>query len=267
MNILFLHGLAGSPLDWCGTMAHLPGARALTPRINYLAADGQELRGLAERLLHSLPPWFDTTQGVVVGNSLGAALALLLGERFARIMLVAPYVPLPGGRLLMGRLEGGVSMVRRELGRVFHAPHKLHALQVREYERLWFAIRATRRKVKRLRLLKRNASGFEFEERVARYSDKIALVCGRGDVVSPLARVHTLLERHPEVRLHVLEHCGHAVPLERPRALARLLEREWGESQHFEISKEKNSCQGDVKSLKAVLRNTAPGKKILTATA
>ena len=68
MQLLLLHGLAGAPEDWSATLAHLPGAQALTPRIDYLSMGACGLTGLAASVLNSLPAWFEPQRAVVAGN-------------------------------------------------------------------------------------------------------------------------------------------------------------------------------------------------------
>lgn len=226
MHLLLLHGLAGAPENWCATLSHLPQARALTPRIDYLNMCSQGLPGLASSMLRSLPPWFDPRQAVVAGNSLGAAVALLAGASFARIVLVAPHM-----HIAHGRLDRGASTVQRELSRIFHAPDRLHSLQIREYEQLWQRASATRSRLTRLRKLKRRVLAFNLEHHLARFASKTLLVSGRSDLLTPVPLARSLQWKHPEMELHILESCGHAVPLEQPQTLARLLSRAWASSQ------------------------------------
>lgn len=218
LHLLLLHGLAGGPEDWCAVLPHLPGARAVTPRIDYPAAAAKGLEALAAAIFRALPPWFDAARGLVAGNSLGASLALVLGSRFRRLVLVAPH--LATGQ---GRLDRGEQTVHRELGRVFSDPSRLQALQVRGYEALWRRASGSRQGLRQLRQLKRGIAAFPFEQHLGYQTQKTLLICGRDDGLTPLPQALELARRHPGLRLEVLERCGHAVPLERPRALAALL--------------------------------------------
>lgn len=266
MQLLLLHGLAGAPEDWCATLAHLSGVQALTPRIDYLSMDEGGLPGLAASLRDSLPSWFVPEQAVVAGNSLGGALALLSCVTFRRIVLVAPHL-----QTMHGRLDRGVQTVRRELERIFHAPEHLHRIQVREYERLWARASGTRPQVARLRHLKRRVASFDVERHLSWRASSVTLVCGREDLLTPVCRLEELKRRHPEVYLHVVEGCGHAVPLERPGVLAGLLQEAWqdGVENYPEQAKvtdrEKNACQWCTKRIRGCLRNTSRERRGLTS--
>lgn len=224
MQLLLLHGLAGSAEDWCRTLVHLPGARAVTPRIDYIGAarSGAGLEELAHGLHKALPPWFEPEKALVAGNSLGGALALLLSPLFGRSILVAAHL-----HIASGRLDRGLSTVHRELGRVFHRPERLHSLQIREYERLWQRLTATRYRLRQLKSLKRLVSSFDLEESLLQHGSKTTLICGDADALSPLPRFRQIARRHPQLRLAVVERCGHAVPLERPAVMARHLREEF----------------------------------------
>jgi len=260
MHLLLLHGLAGAPEDWCATVSHLPGARALTPRLNYLSMCTGGLPVMAKALLHSLPPWFEPHRAVIAGNSLGAALALLAGAPFARIVLVAPHM-----RIIHGRLDRGMQTVRRELARIFHAPDRLHALQVREYERLWRRASATRQGLSKLRQLKRRVQSFDLDEHLSQNAQKVLLVSGRDDALTPLPLLRSLHWKHPGMELRVLESCGHAVPLERPKALAQLIFHSWQDQEKNFCPEAKKHLPSPDKTSRRLSSEHVAGKNGLTA--
>jgi pimeloyl-ACP methyl ester carboxylesterase len=63
------------------------------------------------------------------------------------------------------------------------------------------------------------------EEELRRLSVPVDLVWGSSDDMLPLAYARQLASRIPGARLTVIDHCGHAPQLERPRALLEVLAR------------------------------------------
>lgn len=222
MNGLFLHGLAGDPWDWAGVIRHLPGVTACTPRINYFDDAIDSLEVLADSVQEVVPPTNSGEKTIVVGNSLGGMLALAMGDAFDRIVLVASHLSTSQG--FLGR---GAKTVRREIGRIFHNPEQLHEVQIRGYENKWDSFTRSRERFRRLAVLKRMCNRFSPEELFARTQSKITFVCGENDAISPLKEFEKLLSRFPNARLAVFPGCGHAVPLEQPRELARVLANEF----------------------------------------
>jgi pimeloyl-ACP methyl ester carboxylesterase len=226
MHCLLLHGLAGEPSDWDAAAALLPGWDARVPRLDYLGADS--LDALARDVAAALPTAFLERGFLVAGNSLGGLLALALGRALdgpaspvRRLVLAGTHL-----RTASGRLDRGNATVRRELERIFHDPGRLSAEQVRRYERTWAAFTGSRQAFRGLRRVKAMIRAFDQAPAWRALQHRTLLLCGRHDRLSPLPWFHELHARYPGLRLRVLERCGHAVPLERPRLLASLLARE-----------------------------------------
>jgi pimeloyl-ACP methyl ester carboxylesterase len=223
-GILFLHGLAGDPEDWDGVAARLDGVETLAPRVEYLAEGVGSLPELADRVRAGLPAgWRGRT---VVGNSLGGMLALAMageGVDLRRLVLVGSHLSTGFGFLRRDRRA-----VRDEIARIFHEPHRLSEERVRHYEAKWAELVGSRRAFGRLRGLKRAVQGFDAAPLYERLQERIVLVCGLHDRLSPLAEFRSLQARYPGMRLEVVDRCGHAVPLERPGRLASILQGELG---------------------------------------
>jgi pimeloyl-ACP methyl ester carboxylesterase len=217
MKCLFLHGLAGAPDDISSTADLLPGFSIRAPRVPYFEERYQSIEELAEAIMEALPPEYRQEEVLLTGNSLGGALALCLGEHHRRIVLVSSHI-----RTSTGRISRTMATLHQELGRVFHDPSKLSRERVQRYEQMWAQFTSCRTKFRRLGQLKRMAESFDYHGRYTTLQERIALVCGRHDPISPLEAFHDLRGRYPAMDLHVVEGCAHAIPLEEPRALARI---------------------------------------------
>lgn len=215
---LFLHGLAGEPCDFVGVAANMPACRIAAPRIAYLTTSRRSLEELAAEILNDLPGDWPLDRTVVVGNSLGGAVALAMAEHVPSLVLAATHIQLGRGFLSRTGLT-----VRKELDRIFYDPTVIADERIAHYETRWQELASSRQGFGMLRCLKRMVTAFDFGYWYARYQHKITLVCGHHDRISPLGDFRALAARHPRMRMLVLDRCGHAIPLERPAALADVL--------------------------------------------
>ena len=219
MRCVFLHGLAGEPEDFHGVRALLPGWHTHAPEIDYFSGRFESLEELADQVHAGLPAAFRDQPCLAVGNSLGGVLALVLAGRFERTILAGSHIELGTGFLGRGR-----GVLATELERIFHDPAALSSERVARYEQRWQEFAASRTLLRRLRPLKRMLQSFGDHQHYARGQERITLVCGASDRISPLGRCRELAVRYPRMGFEVLPACGHAVPIEQPRALARILE-------------------------------------------
>ncbi|THB66313.1 MAG: alpha/beta fold hydrolase [Desulfovibrio sp.] len=222
MNVVFLHGLAGESRDFSEVAALLKGWRVITPAIDYFSGKFVSLPELAGQVAEELPQDLDTAQSLVVGNSLGGMLALALAGRFGRVLLAGAHIRTQSGFVGRGR-----KMLHTELGRIFHDPSLLTPEQVARYEERWKQFASSRELVRRLKPLKRMLGEFCGSRLYQEHQDRIHLVCGESDSISPVEVCRELQAAYPAMELTVLERCGHAVPLEQPKALADVLNKEW----------------------------------------
>jgi len=221
-RFLFLHGLAGDPDDWDHIVAGLPRDRVMVPRIPYFDSPYHCLDELAGHVTDQLPPDWPCGNTVVMGNSLGGSLALILGEQARRLLLVASH--LPSSRYSpTGGTGRGTGFFRRELERVVHNVHLLDEDKVARYRKKWRDLILSRSRVRRLRTIKKVAATFPVGRYWEMLQHKITFVCGSHDRISPLEEFRTLHAALPKSRLHILPDCGHAVPLERPDALLAMI--------------------------------------------
>lgn len=219
--LVLLHGLAGAASDFDAARGLLDNVPSHAPTIDYLDTPGLDIEDLAAAVYDNLPPMFCSPEAVVAGNSLGGVLALALGFDFSRVILISSHIEFSSARLARG--EAGF---RNELERIFHDADRLTPEMVGDYRKKWRQTIRDRAALGRLRELKKQTRAFDYHHRYSRLQDRILLVCGRQDRISPLPAFEKLTQRYPAMRLSVIEDCGHAVPLEKPGELARLLEAE-----------------------------------------
>jgi pimeloyl-ACP methyl ester carboxylesterase len=217
MKCLFLHGMAGAPDDISTTADLLPGFSISAPQVPYFDEQYQTIEELAEAIRSTLPPEFLEEDVLLAGNSLGGALALCLGDCHHKIVLVSSHI-----HTSTGRISRKMSTLHQELGRVFHEPSRLSRERVQRYERMWIHFTSCRKQFRRLGQLKRMAESFDYHGRYGILQERIALVCGRHDPISPLDSFHELRGCYPGMDMHVIDGCAHAIPLEKPSALARI---------------------------------------------
>jgi pimeloyl-ACP methyl ester carboxylesterase len=215
MKCLFLHGMAGAPDDIRTTADLLPGFSISAPQVPYFDEQYQSIEELAEAVRSTLPPELLDEDVLLAGNSLGGALALCLGGCHHRIVLVSSHI-----HTSTGRISRKMSTLHQELARVFHDPSKLSKERVRRYEEMWKQFTSCRKRFRRLGQLKRMAEGFDYHGRYRALQERIALICGRHDPISPLEAFHELRSIYPAMDMHVIEDCAHAIPLEEPVVLA-----------------------------------------------
>jgi pimeloyl-ACP methyl ester carboxylesterase len=220
MKVLFLHGMAGAPDDISTTAELLPEFLIRAPQIPYFEERHQSIEQLAGHVRETLPPEFTRGDVLLAGNSLGGALALSLGVDHRKIVLVSSHI-----RTSTGRISRKMSTLHQELARVFHDPSTLSRERVKRYEDMWRQFTTCRKRFRRLGQLKRMAEKFDYHGRYRALQGRIALICGRHDPISPLEAFHELRGRYPAMDMHVIEDCAHAIPLEKPRALAGIFRR------------------------------------------
>lgn len=218
VNYVFLHGLAGGPENWHQTADYLKpsGAKCFTPQIEYIKASYESLEELAQTI--HIPREYNPDDTILVGNSLGATLTMILQSHGRRIVLVAP--PLIGESRQISM--GGASF-SNEIAKLFYDPNKLSPEQIERYRALWKEFISLRVNIKKLRKIKRMSKEFDYDSKYQELQSKTTLICGRCDQTSPLAYFEEMGRRHPQMTLMVLEECGHAIPLEKPKELADLL--------------------------------------------
>lgn len=211
MRILihFFHGLIGSPLHFKQAMARLApfGLRLNAPTIDYLTDEPILALGKVK-------------QGdVVVGNSIGCALALECDAR--AYILTAPPFDFSNGAVPLRRaqIEPWVSDLYQGKGQIADEPE----LRAEACEQLR-ALLGNRHNLARIRALKAQAQGFLTDPRLMHLQDRIHFVIGAQDYTTPpKAFAEFVRAMAPRATVTVLPGCGHAVPVERPEAVASII--------------------------------------------
>lgn len=266
--LLLLHGL----LDHRGTWSHLlphfdDRFRCIAPdligcghsskptladspeRLRYsLAMQAAYLREFVRRL--------DVAEIILVGNSLGGGLALMLacsewpdGPRVRGLVLIAAAAypqPMPGyldelvgrpGRILLipavqrllFRLGVVQWLVRLTHRRMFYDPEKIPeghveaAIDILRSEGIFYAHREAAR----------NAvpeDAVSFAERYRRISCPTLIIWGKEDRVVPALNALRLEADIPGARLHIFDECGHVPHLEYPEETTAVI-RDWARHQ------------------------------------
>jgi pimeloyl-ACP methyl ester carboxylesterase len=242
-GLVLLHGWGDSADTWRPLLQRLAGVGRRAIAVDLPTTElppGPMLPQLDAFAAELIRGWAGRREVVVVGNSLGATVALRLAERvdlpLAGVVPVAPAgldmprwfdvidrdalaralvaVPLPRPALL-----GAISEVYRRLA--FSAPRAADHEAVQAYA----AAHATRDGLARLlasgrRLLPELATPpFDF----AAIACPVLLVWGTRDHMCPHRGARVLSEALPGARVELIDGCGHCPQLETPERLLELL--------------------------------------------
>jgi len=218
MNFLFLHGLAGDSSDWKETSLLLEskGHNCLSISIPYLTSNFNSLDNLAEQLY--IPKEFLGKNSIIVGNSLGGSLALKLGRYTKNIVLVASYTTTSTEHI--GR---GMVTLNKEISRIFFKPELLSHKKKNKYKNLWLDITSSKKEFSKLVKIKRIINQDNVNCLYKIFQNKIYAICGENDKLSPLENFYNLQKDFPKIKLKIVNECGHAIPLEKPKELSIIL--------------------------------------------
>lgn len=158
----------------------------------------------------------------LVGNSLGCLLALRLSNLADRLILTAPPFDFDSGPtpLQKAHLPRYIDALYSDEARI----EDLEDLRKDAESQLKYLL-GSRSNLRHIRRLKREAMRFVSSDMLPGAGDNVVCVLGAQDHVTPPMSFSAFLRRRaPDARLVVIPGCGHAVPLEQPGILARLLE-------------------------------------------
>jgi pimeloyl-ACP methyl ester carboxylesterase len=225
-GLLFLHGLAGKPTDWEPSVEHFSRHwRALAPEFPFfdLQDDQANITGLAEYVSDVLDR-NNLETAILIGHSVGghAALALALKhpERVSALALAGS-----SGLYELGPNEFVPRQPSREY--LYDRVRELFYDERYATERL---VEELRQKlyhpIQKMRLLRLaiSAKRSNLRESLAKIQCPVLLVWGTHDVIAPPDMAKEFGQRLPDAELHFIEHCGHALPIERPTEFNHLLE-------------------------------------------
>jgi pimeloyl-ACP methyl ester carboxylesterase len=251
--VLLLHGFADSADSWRRIVPALltrhrviaidipPFGRSGRPPLD----DGTELADYYPKFFKALAESLDIREGIVVGHSLGGAIALSMAldepRRVDRLVLIAPaglgagapwwwhaiagrYVnwaallrlpnPLAGRAIragLRGFLEERLVYDRRRLGGMIDHFVDLYGGR-RELETLLAAGRSL-------------IPGYTgtLIQRAAGLGHPVTVIWGREDRLAPVKHARAFEATVPHARVHVLERCGHYPQIELPARVNALI--------------------------------------------
>ena len=228
-RLIFIHGSGDSGAVWEPLLALLPGVEALAfdlpghgARVAEPGPERMSVRDYAEDVYQTLTAR-GVDGGVVIGHSLGGAIALRLAvdhPGFARrIVLVGS-----GARL---RVAPQFLEVARAAGPE-GAPALTEMSFAPGHEERAHAFQAARAPTAPGMLYRDLAACDEFDMmgEVASITQPALLIVGDADRMTPPKYAEFLHQRLPDSQLTVIPGAGHYVQIERPEAVASAL-REW----------------------------------------
>ncbi len=232
MKFVFLHGLIGNSSNWDQVTDGLKaqGYECLAPEIPYLDRKMCSIEEFADHVYQVLGAAFRDGQSVVVGNSIGGSVALHLSDVFSATFMVGAYTginryPLPRAR----------AKVRDWLLKIVHDPAVITDAELEYYMNLYSSLIKSPGSLRHLKRLKTAIESFDHDTLYCKFQSKLHIVHGLFDNLSPPYIFKELKMRFPQITLHEIDNCGHAIPLEQPNKLAEILLKEAARQQIPEI--------------------------------
>ena len=223
MNFIFVHGLIGEPSNWDLVVEPMSarGVSCIVPEIPYFDESTCRIEEFGEQLWANLPKDAVNAHSVIVGNSIGCSIALYLADRFAAAYLVAPFT-----KMYSYTLPRSDSNIAGLLKSLVHDPSRLRENEVAKHVERYRALLDTKGRkhhLRKLRNIKVAAETFDHAGLYEARQDRIHMVYAEKDEISPPATFEQMQRDFPRMTLHDVPDCGHAVPMERPLALAEIL--------------------------------------------
>ncbi len=222
MKFVFSHGLIGAPSDWTKVIAALEplGHECVSLDLPYFKDSITSIKDYSDQAFEALAPEFKDGTAVVVGHSLGGLIALSLSDSFSDVFLVGTYTGF-GSYPLPRRKEKVVDW----LAELVYDPSAFTQAEIDSYLDLYFSVMKSPGVLRKMKTLKTATADLQHEDYYERFQDKIHLVLGEHDKLSPPEIYFDLKQRFPGFQLHEISECGHAIPLEKPEKLAKILHK------------------------------------------
>lgn len=222
--VILIHGAGGSHVSWPAEMRRLAGQQVFALD---LPGHGKS-RGFAQQsipayadLIHNFLTELGLTEAVLVGHSMGGAIALTLALKYPR--QVAGL-----GLLASGAFLGVETGFLDELGNPLTVPSGLQRLQNRIFSPSTSAavIDTAMRSLRELRpsLLLADwlaCAAFDLREMVDQVHAPAWIAYGSDDRLIPISYSHFLAAHLPVVKLQVVPAAGHMLMVEQPRLLTQ----------------------------------------------
>jgi len=214
------HGLIGNARNW------EPLLDALGTKDDFSKSDIDYVRNGIEKIIEAERQKlfeYKVAKKITLGNSLGCLVALGVGDDVQKIILTAPPYSFGGG--FIPRTRSGIEKYIRGIycDRPLNDEQKL---ELDKTGRKFSRILSDRKNIPKLRQLAKSVQEFSYWELVKKHRKKVHIVLGAEDTLTPQSEILPYLEENlPDVTVEILKGCGHAVPLEKPRELANIIER------------------------------------------
>lgn len=227
-KLILLHGAGDQASTWyriapelkkrfCLLMPDLAGHGNSEPFEGLLSL-GTLLTALEELLDATVPDG----EMVIVGNSLGAWMAMLYAEKHAK--RVKRLVLVDGGPIRHVSEIGLMPKNREEAGRAFDAVLDPSAPRRPNFVLDDLVRVSNSGPISRLLGVgEEDLSKYLLDGKLSNFQMQVDLVWGASDRLVPMGYARKLQSELPHSTLTVIERCGHAPQLERPRELARVL--------------------------------------------
>lgn len=225
--VVLIHGAGGSHLTWPAEIRRLAGQRVITLDLpghgKSRGAAQQSIPAYADQV-HNLLAQLGLPEAVLVGHSLGGAVALTIALKYPR--KVAGL-----GLIATGAYMGVDGELLQELSNPVTAScglRKLEALAFSPYAEPSLVGQVMRglRDVRPSLLLADwlACSNFDLRDMVGRIQAPAWVACGTDDRITPLAYAHFLANTLPAAELQVFSRAGHMLIQEQASAVAQGLD-------------------------------------------
>lgn len=222
--VVLIHGAGGSHLTWPVEIRRLAGQRVITidlPGHGKSRGAGQQSIPAYADQVHNLLAQLGLPECVLVGHSLGGAVALTIALKYPRqvaglgLIATGAYMGVDGD--LLQELSNPVtaSCGLRKLEALSFSPHTDPVL----VGRVMRGLRDVRPSLLLADWLA--CSNFDLREMVSQIQAPAWVACGTDDRITPLGYAHFLATTLPAAELQMFPHAGHMLIQEQAGAVAQ----------------------------------------------
>lgn len=223
-NLVLLHGMFGGLSNYDPLLKQIQGYTIFVPKIPIYELGTREISiSRLTKWLRSFCETLHVKNPVLLGNSMGGHLALDYAQKYQDA--VAALV-----------LTGSSGLLEKDFGSTF--PRRKDRSFIRKQANLTFyedliddtvmdeimTVVKSPSKLTNLLALTRDTHSYNMEEHLPKIKQKVLLVWGKQDEITPPKVAHMFLEKLPDAELHWIDKCGHAPMMEHPEKFASLLE-------------------------------------------
>lgn len=222
-NLILLHGMFGGLSNYDPLLKEIQGYTIFVPKIPIYEMGTREISiSRLTEWLRSFCETLDIQNPVLLGNSMGGHLALDYAQKYQDD--IAALV-----------LTGSSGLLEKDFGSTF--PRRKDRNFIRKQANLTFyedliddtvmdeimTVVKSPSKLTNLLALTRDTHSYNMEKYLPRIKQKVLLIWGKQDEITPPEVAHMFLEKLPNAELHWIDKCGHAPMMEHPEKFASLL--------------------------------------------